>query len=144
MIDDCEGILLTGWAGSKALARKSCIEFGWAVGRPENTRTEAYMHAKYVPEGRSAGSGSEQNLGQNIFHRPASSGQYAVSYTHLDVYKRQPLDQRKDLASYPGAGGAAGRLHNPDHDHQRSNPSQKVDPQLWQRSQDPGAAGPGK
>lgn len=86
VIDDCEGILLTGWAGSKALARKSCIEFGWAVGRPENTRTEVYMHAKYVPEGRGAGSGSEQNLGQNIFHRPASSGQYAV-VLNVDLYR---------------------------------------------------------
>ncbi len=86
VIDDCEGILLTGWAGSKALARKSCIEFGWAVGRPDNTRTEAYMHAKYVPEGRGTGSGSEQNLGQNIFHRPASSGQYAV-VLNVDLYR---------------------------------------------------------
>ena len=59
-LDDCEGILLTGWAGSKSLARKSCIEFGWVVGRPETTRTEAYMHAKFVPEGRGAGSGSSK------------------------------------------------------------------------------------
>lgn len=85
-LDDCEGILLTGWAGSKSLARKSCIEFGWVVGRPETTRTEAYMHAKFVPEGRGAGSGSEQNLGQNIFHRPASSGQYAV-VLNIDLYR---------------------------------------------------------
>ncbi len=85
-LDDCEGILLTGWAGSKSLARKSCIEFGWVVGRPEVTRTETYMHAKYVPEGRGTGSGSEQNLGQNIFHRPASSGQYAV-VLNIDLYR---------------------------------------------------------
>ncbi|MDI6908119.1 MAG: DevR family CRISPR-associated autoregulator [Thermoanaerobacterales bacterium] len=86
VVDDCEGILLTGWAGSKSLARKSCVEFGWVVGRPETTRTEAYIHAKYVPEGRGAGSGSEQNLGQNIFHRPASSGQYAV-VLNVDLYR---------------------------------------------------------
>ncbi len=86
ILDDCEGILLTGWAGSRSLARKSCIEFGWVVGRPENTRTEVYMHAKYVPEGRGSGSGSEQNLGQNIFHRPASSGQYAV-VLNVDLYR---------------------------------------------------------
>lgn len=86
VIDDCEGILLTGWAGSKALARKSCIEFGWAVGLPDTTRTESYIHAKYVPEGRGTGSGSEQNLGQNIFHRPASSGQYAV-ILNVDLYR---------------------------------------------------------
>lgn len=85
-LDDCEGILLTDWAGSKALARKSCIEFGWVIGRPETTRTEAYIHAKYVPEGRRAGSGSEKNLGQNLFHRPASSGQYAV-VLNIDLYR---------------------------------------------------------
>ena len=44
------------------------------------------MHAKYVPEGRGAGSGSEQNLGQNIFHRPASSGLYAV-VLNVDLYR---------------------------------------------------------
>jgi len=86
VLDDCEGILLTGWAGSRSLARKSCIEFGWVVGRPDTTRTESYLHAKYVPEGRGAGSGSEQNLGQNIFHRPASSGQYAV-VLNVDLYR---------------------------------------------------------
>lgn len=98
VIDDCEGILLTGWAGSKALARKSCIEFGWAVGRPDNTRTESYMHAKYVPEGRGTGSGSEQNLGQNIFHRPASSGQYAVVF-NVDLYRvgRNDITLQYDL-----------------------------------------------
>ncbi|MBT9173033.1 MAG: hypothetical protein DDT21_01423 [Syntrophomonadaceae bacterium] len=86
VLDDCEGILLTGWAGSKSLARKSTIEFGWMVGRPENTKTEVYMHAKYVPEGRGTGSGSEQNLGQNIFHRPASSGQYAA-ILNVDLFR---------------------------------------------------------
>jgi CRISPR-associated protein Cst2 len=98
VLDDCEGILLTGWAGSRSLARKSCIEFGWAVGRPEYTRTEHYMHAKYVPEGRGAGSGSEQNLGQNIFHRPASSGQYAV-VLNVDLYRvgRNDITLRYDL-----------------------------------------------
>ncbi|MGC7847227.1 DevR family CRISPR-associated autoregulator [Desulforudis sp. 1088] len=100
VIDDCEGILLTGWAGSKSLARKSCIEFGWVVGRPEKTRTEAYIHAKYVPEGRGAGSGSEQNLGQNLFHRPASSGQYAV-VLNVDLYRvgRNDITLEYDLGS---------------------------------------------
>lgn len=98
VIDDCEGILLTGWAGSRALARKSCIEFGWVVGRPDVTRTESYLHTKYVPEGRGAGSGSEQNLGQNIFHRPASSGQYAV-VLNVDLYRvgRNDITLRYDL-----------------------------------------------
>ncbi|MDA8097079.1 MAG: DevR family CRISPR-associated autoregulator [Clostridia bacterium] len=100
VLDDCEGILLTGWAGSKSLARKSCVEFGWVVGRPEKTRTEAYIHAKYVPEGRGTGSGSEQNLGQNIFHRPASSGQYAV-VLNVDLYRvgRNDITLEYDLSA---------------------------------------------
>ena len=84
ILDDCEGILITN--NNKSIARKSCIEFGWLVGRPETTRTESYFHAKYVPEGRSAGSGAGENLGQNIFHRPASSGQYAA-VANVDLYK---------------------------------------------------------
>jgi CRISPR-associated protein Cst2 len=56
------------------------------VGRPNAVTTDSYFHAKYVPEGRSGGSGQGENLGQNIFHRPASSGQYAV-VVNLDLYK---------------------------------------------------------
>src|SRR5665213_2484265 len=81
-VDDLEGILITKNIGGKARAipRKSVVEFGWVVGRPETTRTDSFLHVKYVPEGRGKGSGGEggANLGQNLFHRPASSGQYAV------------------------------------------------------------------
>lgn len=88
IIDDTEGILITSEIGKKkrSIAHKSAIEFGWAVGCPDNTRTESYFHAKYVPEGRGKGSGTGENLGQNIFHRPASSGQYAV-VVNVDLYK---------------------------------------------------------
>jgi CRISPR-associated protein Cst2 len=86
IIDDCEGILITSIRGEKrSIARKSCIEFGWAVGLPEKTTTESYFHTKYVPE-RGKGSGQEENLGQNIFHRPASSGQYAAVVC-VDLYR---------------------------------------------------------
>jgi CRISPR-associated protein Cst2 len=79
VIDDMEGILITSEIGkSRSIARKSCVEFGWAVGIPDRVHTESYFHAKYVPEGRGKGSGAGENLGQNIFHRPASSGQYAI------------------------------------------------------------------
>ena len=75
VIDDVGGILITKIGEKKrSIARKSCIEFGWVVGRPESTVTESYFHAKYVPEGQGKGSGAGENLGQNIFHRPASSG----------------------------------------------------------------------
>lgn len=90
VIDDVEGILITREIGgkSRSIGRKSAIEFGWVVGRPQATRTESYFHAKYVPEGRGKGSGSEtgENLGQNIFHRPASSGQYAA-VVNVDLYR---------------------------------------------------------
>ncbi len=87
IIDDAEGILITRDIGKKrSIARKSSIEFGWLVGCPENTRTESYFHAKYVPEGRGKGSGEGGNLGQNIFHRPASSGQYAL-VVNMDLFR---------------------------------------------------------
>lgn len=95
VIDDCEGILIT--TNNKSIARKSTVEFGWAVGRPENTTTDTYFHAKYVPEGRGAGSGTGENLGQNIFHRPASSGQYAV-VLNADLYRVGRNDITLDYA----------------------------------------------
>jgi CRISPR-associated protein Cst2 len=100
-IDDCAGILITGKIGKeRSIARKSCFEIGWVVGRPEATTTESYFHAKYVPEGRGQGSGQGENLGQNIFHRPASSGQYAVA-VNLDLYKvgRNDITLKYDLDS---------------------------------------------
>lgn len=97
VIDDCEGILITN--NNKSLARKSCIEFGWLIGNPETTRTETYFHAKYVPENRGAGSGSGENVGQNIFHRPASSGQYAT-VVNIDLYKvgRNDITLNNDIS----------------------------------------------
>lgn len=87
VVDDLQGILITSDIGKKrSIARKSCVEFGWAVGRPGAVSTESYFHAKYVPEGRGKGSESSDNLGQNIFHRPASSGQYAV-VVGIDLFR---------------------------------------------------------
>jgi CRISPR-associated protein Cst2 len=71
------------------MQRKSLAEFGWTVGLPGATRTESYLHTKYVnvdgtqekdPEKTSDSS----NLGQNLFHRPASSGTYAF-VCHIDL-----------------------------------------------------------
>lgn len=85
-VDDMLGNLIT--AGSKSLPRKSIVEFGWVIGRPESTRSDSYFHVKYASERsdqqRSADSaeGSRTaNLGQAIFHRPASSGIYALVAT---------------------------------------------------------------
>ena len=84
-MDDIEGILVTNRAKKKSTPRKSIVEFGWVVGVPELTKTDNYFHVKYVSDSgqqRADNSGetdeSGANLGQNIFHRPASSGVYAI------------------------------------------------------------------
>jgi len=82
-LDDIAGNLIT--EGKKSLPRKSVVEFGWVVGIPEVTTTDSYFHVKYANE-RSEGKRKEDsteeargaNLGQAIFHRPASSGIYAI------------------------------------------------------------------
>ena len=82
-LTDVAGTLVT--ASKKSTPRKSLVEFGWAAGIPEITKTESYLHTKYV-----ADSGMEKkaqdgtNLGQNLFHRPASSGVYAL-VCHVEV-----------------------------------------------------------
>ncbi len=55
------------------------------VGLPEQTTTDSYFHVKYATERseerRAADAAEERrgsNLGQAIFHRPASSGIYAI------------------------------------------------------------------
>lgn len=86
-VTDCAGTLITSDLGkARSISRKSCVEFGWVVGRPGLVTTDSYFHAKYVSEGRGEGKGDSANLGQNIFHRPASSGQYAA-VLNIDLYK---------------------------------------------------------
>lgn len=81
MLQDCS---LTDIAGAlvtrgRSVGRKSVVEFGWVVGMPDKTVTEQYFHVKYAPEGRGGAAGGESVAGkQAIFHRPASSGQYAL------------------------------------------------------------------
>jgi len=87
-IDDMEGILIT--EGGRSVPRKSVIEFGWVVGVPGLVETDSYFHVKYANErggeqrsaDREAQTGGA-NLGQAIFHRPASSGIYAA-VCHLE------------------------------------------------------------
>jgi CRISPR-associated protein Cst2 len=83
-VTDMEGILVT--AGKRSLPRKSVVEFGWVVGVPEAVETDTYFHVKYAAD-RSASARAkaeeseesrERNTGQAIFHRPASSGVYAI------------------------------------------------------------------
>lgn len=78
-IDDLAGNLIT--EGAFSAPRKSTAEFGWVVGVPEAVTTDEYFHVKYVPDRREKPTEEDErkgNLGQNIFHRPASSGVYAI------------------------------------------------------------------
>ena len=110
--DDMAGNLIT--AGNRSLPRKSVVEFGWVVGLPELTTTDSYFHVKYASERSAARRQADSdeavrgaNLGQAIFHRPASSGVYAV-VTHLelarigfnDITQTYPLSDEERLARY--------------------------------------------
>lgn len=83
-VTDLEGILIT--EGKRSLPRKSVVEFGWVVGVPDLVETDSYFHVKYAPDRSEAARAKEteneeareRNTGQAIFHRPASSGVYAI------------------------------------------------------------------
>ena len=88
-LDDMAGNLIT--AGNRSIPRKSVVEFSWVVGLPDLTTTDSYFHVKYASErsaARRKADSDEQarkaNLGQAIFHRPASSGIYAI-VTNLEL-----------------------------------------------------------
>ncbi len=90
-LTDLAGTLVT--TKGRAVGRKSVVEFGWVVGLPSDgagqalTTTEQYFHVKYAPEGRGESAGGETQTGkQAIFHRPASSGIYAL-ICNLDLYR---------------------------------------------------------
>lgn len=106
-IDDVEGILIT--EGKRSLPRKSVVEFGWVVGVPDKVETDSYFHVKYAPSDRTKSEASRAaeeksgaNLGQAIFHRPASSGIYAA-ICHLeparigfnDITQRYAIDEEQ-------------------------------------------------
>lgn len=81
-VTDLLGILIT--AGNRSVPRKSVVEFGWVVGIPDEVRTDSFFHVKYDPH-RGESRGQEQQTGQAIFHRPASSGRYAaIAAVELD------------------------------------------------------------
>jgi len=111
VLDDIEGNLITA---DRSTPRKSVVEFGWVVGVPEVTTTGSYFHVKYAAErgeaARAAAAEEEArkaNLGQTPFHRPASSGIYAVvSHYEVsrigfnDISRRYALDDEARLARY--------------------------------------------
>lgn len=75
VIDDVAGLLVT--LGGHNAPRRSTMQFGWELGLPDRVQTSRYMHLKLVPGAPSAESTDGSNLGQNLFTRPASSGDYA-------------------------------------------------------------------
>ena len=103
-VTDMEGILLTE---GRSTARSSVIEFGWLVGKPNKVHTESYIHLKRVADAGAEVSGGADNLGQNLFHRPASSGEYAV-VLHVEVARigfndftrKSPIEPTERLARY--------------------------------------------
>jgi len=111
-MDDLEGNLIT--SGKRSLPRKSVAEFGWVVGLPEVTTTDSYFHVKYSTrrsaEERAADETEEArgaNLGQAIFHRPASSGVYAIvaNFENArigfnDITQRYAVDDAQRLARH--------------------------------------------
>lgn len=105
VIDDLEGILITN--NNKNLPRKSCAEFGWLIGLPNKVKTESYFHVKLVPNAGEKSGDEASNQGQNIFHRPASSGIYAV-VSNFDLYRigfneitgKYPIDDENRKSRY--------------------------------------------
>lgn len=106
-IDDMEGILVTN--NNKNLPRKSVVEFGWLIALPGTSKTENFFHVKLVPNaGKETGEGEEgANVGQNIFHRPANSGIYALVSNfdvcrigYNDISKTYAIDNAERQARY--------------------------------------------
>lgn len=112
-VSDMEGILVT--EGKRSLPRKSVIEFGWVVGVPQKVETDSYFHVKYVNKDRTKTQSSREqestsgsNLGQSIFHRPASSGMYAL-VCHLELARIGFNDITQEYAISPEQRAARAR-----------------------------------
>lgn len=71
-----EGQQRRGRASARSIPRKSVAEFGWVVGLPGRALTDSYFHVRYAAERGLVAEG--ERVEQPIFHRPASSGAYAV------------------------------------------------------------------
>jgi CRISPR-associated protein Cst2 len=85
----------------RSIPRKSVAEFGWVVGLP-GTKTESYFHVRYASE-----RGGEEGVTQPIFHRPASSGIYAIVSSfeiarlgYNDISQTYPVDEDTRLARH--------------------------------------------
>lgn len=96
-VTDLAGILVT--EGGRNVPRHSVVRFGWQLGIPERVTTGRYTHVKLVPSAPASDVGGGTNLGQNIFTRPASSGDYAfVSLAELDRIGVSDLTQKLEIS----------------------------------------------
>ncbi len=100
-MDDVAGFLVTE---GRSTPRKSVTEFGWVLGIPGKVRTDSYFHVKYASERgeeKRAQDAEDQksgaNLGQSIFHRPASSGIYAI-VCHVELARIGYNDIKQEYA----------------------------------------------
>lgn len=77
-ITDTHGVLMTDSVkGIKNTPRKSIIEFGWTVGKPNHTNTDSYFHMRGA---------TDSNPNPTPFNRPANYGVYAFVCS-VDVYR---------------------------------------------------------
>jgi CRISPR-associated protein Cst2 len=129
-VDDVCGIMVTGEGTS--VKRKSAIEFGWTVGLPGASEVQEFIHARHAitrltrtksgkddsdEVKKQAQKEKEQNIGQMIFNRPASSGVYAF-VAHLDACaigfndasQHYPIDEAQRLARLRAALLALGQV----------------------------------
>jgi CRISPR-associated protein Cst2 len=111
-LDDVAGNLVT--SGGRSLPRKSVVEFGWVIALPDASATDSYFHVKYASErseeqrkADTTETARGANLGQAIFHRPASSGVYAVVGTveaarigFNDITQKYAIDDAQRQARY--------------------------------------------
>lgn len=66
-----------------AVARRSTVEFGWAIGIPEHFHRDIHIHARHSMEERGAPKGQapqeeREVAAQMVYHRPTRSGVYAL------------------------------------------------------------------
>lgn len=73
---DLHGFMLTHGV---AVARPSTLEFGWAVGLPDQTHRSLHLHARHEmgSEVRQEGEEAGERTAQMLYHRPTRSGVYA-------------------------------------------------------------------
>lgn len=98
-LDDVAGNLIA--RGARSIPRKSVAEFGWVIGLPGLTTTDSYFHVRYAAER------GEGQVDQPIFHRPASSGVYAIvahfetaRIGYNDISQLYAIDDEARLARY--------------------------------------------